>query len=61
MFGLKNIKRCVMPLIKLRKIKKEIVEKWGASVYLFLNSEPHLDKSKESNSQGIKVQVKRAF
>ena len=31
------------------------------SVYLFLDSEPQLGKSKESNNQGMKLQVKRAF
>lgn len=31
------------------------------SVHLLLNFEPQLCKSKESNSEGIKVQVKRAF
>ena len=31
------------------------------SIYLFLDSEQQLGKSKEFNNQGMKVQVKRAF
>ena len=30
-------------------------------VYLFLNSEPQLGKSKEFNNQGMKVQVNKDF
>ena len=30
-------------------------------MYLFFHSEPYIDRSTESNNQGIKVQVKRTF
>ena len=30
-------------------------------VYIFFNSEPYLGRSKESDNQGLKVQVKRTF